>query len=291
MTAGERRRVVQEVCAAHNVSERRALRWTGFPRATVRYRSRRPEQALLRERIRAHAAERPRWGYRRIHVLLGREGWRVNRKRVYRLYRLESLSVRRKGKRRRSQAPRPIREELKQANERWCLDFVSDTLSNGRTFRCLTVLDEFTRECLAIHVGHSIPSTVVIEVLEQLRGERGLPRVLVSDNGSEFTSRAFDAWAYARGVKLSYIQPGKPVQNAFIESFNGSFRDECLNLHWFGDLPDAKQTIEHYRADYNQVRPHSALQDLTPEAWAEIHSSGVAPLATPAGTAVREKLD
>jgi putative transposase len=288
VTASERRRVVQKVCAAQGVSERKAIRWTGFPRATVRYRSRSPEQALLRERIRAHAADRPRWGYRRIHVLLQREGWQVNRKRVYRLYRLESLSVRRKGKRRRSQAPRPVRVEPQQANQRWCLDFVSDTLSNGRTFRCLAVLDEFTRECLDIHVAHSIPSLRVIEVLERLREERGLPEVLVSDNGSEFTSRAFDAWAYARGVTLSYIQPGKPIQNAFIESFNGSFRDECLNLHWFGSLSDAKQVIEQFREDYNQVRPHSSLCGLTPEEWAEKHLGCVASLATPAKGTVRE---
>ena len=149
------------------------------------------------------------------------------------------------------------------------MDFVSDTLSNGRTFRCLAVLDEFTRECLEIHVGHSIPSLRVIEVLERLRGERGLPEILVSDNGSEFTSRAFDAWAYARGVKLSYIQPGKPMQNAYLESFNGSVRDECLNLHWFGSLADAREVIEEYRQDYNQVRPHSALGNLTPKQYVE----------------------
>jgi putative transposase len=288
VTAGERRQVVERVCAAKGVSERRAVRWTGFPRSTIRYRSRRPEQTLLRERISAHAAERPRWGYRRIHVLLRREGWEVNRKRVYRLYRLESLAVRRKGKRRRSQALRPVRDELTRANQRWCLDFVSDTLSNGRPFRCLAVLDEFTRECLEIRAAHSIPSLSVIEVMERLREERGLPAVLISDNGSEFTSRAFDAWAYARGVKLSYIQPGKPMQNAFIESFNGSFRDECLNLHWFGSLADAKSVIEEWRQDYNQVRPHSSLRGHTPEEWAEIQYGCVAPLATPELGTVRE---
>ena len=288
MTAGERRQVVQKVCAAQGVSERKAIRWTGFPRSTMRYRSRRPEQALLRERIRAHATDRPRWGYRRIHVLLQREGWTVNRKRVYRLYRLESLSVRRKGKRRRSQAPRPVRVAPQQPDQRWCLDFVSDTLSNGRTFRCLAVLDEFTRKCLEVHVAHSIPSLRVIEVLERLRDERGLPEILISDNGSEFTNRVFDAWAYNRGVKLSYVQPGKPMQNAYIESFNGSFRDECLNLHWFGSLADAREVIEEYRQDYNQVRPHSSLLGRTPAEWAEIQSGCVAPLATPESWTVTE---
>lgn len=288
MTAPERRAAVAQITAAHQLSERRALRFTGFPRATVRYRCRRPEQALLREKIRAHATDRPRWGYRRIQVLLAREGWRVNLKRVHRLYRLEGLAVRRKGKRRRSEAPRPLRDELTGPNQRWCLDFMSDTLASGRTFRCLNIVDEFNRECLAIHVAHSIPSVQVIQVLEQLRDERGLPGVLITDNGSEFTSRAFDAWAYARGVKHEFIQPGKPIQNAFIESFNGSFRDECLNLHWFQSLADARSTIESWREDYNTVRPHSSLDGCTPRAWAQQHISCDASLATPAGTAVNK---
>jgi putative transposase len=203
-----------------------------------------------------------------IHTVLRREGWPVNRKRVQRLYREEGLAVRRRGKRKRSQAPRPIRTPLGAANQRWTMDFVSDTLSTGRRFRCLTVLDEHTRESLAVYVAHSIPSVRVIEVLEQLRAERGLPEVIVTDNGSEFTSRALDAWAYARGIRLEYIQPGKPVQNAFIESFNGTFRDDCLNLHWFLSLTDAKHTIEDWRRDYNEVRPHSSLGGLTPAEYA-----------------------
>ena len=279
MTAVERRAVVGSIKTAHQLSERRAIRFTGFSRATVRYRSRRPEQALLRKRIEVHAGQRSRWGYRRIHVLLRREGWQVNRKRVYRLYREQGLAVRRKGRRRRCEAPRPVREAITAPNQRWSLDFVSDTLANGRVFRCLTVLDEFTRESLAIEVAHSIPSLRVVQVLELLREERGLPDVLISDNGSEFTSRAFDAWAYARGVKHEFIQPGKPIQNAFIESFNGSFRDECLNLHWFESLGAAKHEIEAWREDYNQVRPHSSLRDLSPAAWAKQHEGCDAPLA------------
>ena len=168
------------------------------------------------------------------------------------------------------------------------MDFVSDTLSNGRTFRCLAVLDEFTRKCLEVHVAHSIPSLRVIEVLERLRDERGLPEILISDNGSEFTNRVFDAWAYNRGVKLSYVQPGKPMQNAYIESFNGSFRDECLNLHWFGSLADAREVIEEYRQHYNQVRPHCSLLGLTPAEWEEIQPGSVAPLATPESWTVTE---
>ena len=199
-----------------------------------------------------------------IHTVLRREGWPVNRKRVQRLYREEGLAVRRRGKKRRSQTPRPVRQPLTGPNERWSMDFMSDTLSSGRRFRCLTIIDEFNRESLAIHVAHSIPAVGVIEVLERLREERGLPSVIVTDNGSEFTSRAFDAWAYAREIKIDYIQPGKPVQNAFIESFNGTLRDDCLNMHWFVSLADAKRTIEEWRQDYNEVRPHSSLGGLTP---------------------------
>lgn len=271
MTARERRRVVAKVRAAKDVSERRAIRWTGFPRSTIRYRGVGPTQDELRVRIRMLALERPRWGYRRIHVLLRREGWAVNRKRVYRLYRDEGLAVRRKGKRKRSQVPRIEPAPLGAPGERWSLDFVHDTLSSGRSFRCLTVMDEYSREALAVHVGYSIPSVRVIEVLERLRAERGLPDVLVTDNGSEFTSRAFDAWAYARGVKLHYIQPGKPTQNCFIESFNGTFRDECLNLHWFPALSHARKIIESWRKDYNEARPHSSLGDLTPSEFISTH--------------------
>ena len=208
-----------------------------------------------------------------IHVMLRREGRLVNRKRVQRLYREEGLAVRAKARKRRSQAPRPIREALSGPNERWSMDFVSDTLSNGRQFRCLTIMDEFSRECLAIHVAHSIPATTgVIEVMERLNESTGLPDVIITDNGSEFRSRAFDSWAYARGVKLDFIQPGKPVQNGFIESFNGTLRNECLNLHWFLSIPDAKRSIERWRADYNEVRPHSSLGFLTPEEFMGIHS-------------------
>ena len=150
----------------------------------------------------------------------------------------------------------------------------------GRRFRCLTVVDEFSREALAVHVAHSIPATGVIEVLEQLREERGLPGVIITDNGSEFTSRAFDAWAYARGVKIDYIQPGKPMQNGFIESFNGTLRDECLNLHWFLSLRDAREKIESWREDYNRVRPHSSLGNLTPAEYVGEHAVDENDLAT-----------
>ena len=187
MTTGERRQVVERVQAAAGVSERKAIRFTGFPSSTMRYRSVRPPQEELRERIKALAAERPRWGYRLIWDRLQREGWPVNHKRVQRLYREEGLAVRRRGRKRRSQVPRTPRISPTRPNERWSMDFMSDTLSSGRRFRCLTILDEFNRESLAIHVAHSIPAAGVIEVLERLREEKGLPTTIVTDNGSELT--------------------------------------------------------------------------------------------------------
>ncbi len=271
MTARARRRVVTEVQAATGVSERRAIRFTGFPRATIRYQSRRPPQDILRARLRTLAEERQRWGYRRLYVMLRREGWVVNRKRVQRLYQEEGLSIRRRGKRRRARSPRVERAELTGPNQRWSLDFVTDTLSTGPRFRCLTIIDEWNRESLAIHPARSIPALGVIAVLERLRITRGLPPVLVTDNGPEFTSRAFDAWAYSRDVQLAFIQPGKPIQNCFIESFNATFRDECLNQHWFRSIEDARRDIDRWRHDYNTVRPHSALGDLPPAAFTAHH--------------------
>lgn len=281
MTARARRQVVEKVQAAVEISERRAIRFTGFPRSTMRYQTVRDPQDELRSRIRAIAAERPRWGYRFIHQKLRREGVPVNRKRVQRLYREEGLAVRRRGKKRRSQPPRPVRTPLGGPNERWNMDFVSDTLSSGRTFRCLTIVDEFSRESVAIYPSHSIPAVRVIEVLERLRQDRGLPEVIVTDNGSEFTSRAFDSWAYARGIKIDFIQPGKPTQNCFIESFNGTFRDDCLNMHWFMSMDDATRTIEAWRRDYNEVRPHSSLAWLTPAEYRQLHQSEEALAITP----------
>lgn len=287
MTARARRQVVGKVQAAIGISERRALRFTGFARSTIRYRSSRDPQEELCRRIREWAAQKPRWGYRMIHLKLRREGWPVNRKRVQRLYRAEGLAVRRRGKRKRAQVPRPIRTALTRPNERWSMDFLSDTLSNGRRIRCLTIMDEYSRECLAIEPGHSIPSARVIEVLERIRKERPLPEVIVTDNGSEFTSRAFDSWAYARGVKIDYIQPGKPIQNCFIESFNGTFRDDCLNTHWFVSLERARVVIEGWRREYNLIRPHSSLGGLTPGEFAGSHNPGDADVVSSTPPSVR----
>jgi putative transposase len=246
-------------------SERRACGLVGLSRSSCRYQGSGRENEPLTERLRELAAERRRFGYRRLHVLLCREGWTVNHKRVYRIYRAEGLSVRRRCRKRvaRERCPMP---QLTGPNQRWALDFVSDALSWGRKIRMLTVVDAFTRESLAIEVDTSLSGVRVARVLDRIVGERGqAPAEIVLDNGPELTSKALDQWAYERGVRLRFIEPGKPVQNAFIESFNGRLRDECLNEHWFLSLPDARRVVEDWRIDYNQHRPHSSLGNLAPE--------------------------
>lgn len=223
----------------------------------------------LRARILELARERPRFGYRRIHVLLRREGWAGNRKRKYRIYREEQLSVRRRKRKRVAAAPREAVPIPEQPNLRWSMDFVADTLGDGRTFRVPNIVDDFSREAVATEVGKSIPGSRVVRVLDRLARLRGLPSTIVVDNGPEFTSRVLDLWAYQHGVELHFIQPGKPTQNCLVESFNGKFRDECLNQSWFVSLADACRAIGKWRLDYNRVRPHSSLDDLTPEESAE----------------------
>jgi putative transposase len=245
-------------------SERRACRLVGIGRAAARYRRTRGDDAAVRARLRDLAAERPRFGYRRLHALLRREGVVVNHKRVARLYGEEALAVRRRSRKRlaregRGAAPAPTRPD-----ERWGLDFVSDALAGGRRIRLLCVLDLFTREALAIEVDVSLPGARVVAVLERLAAARGAPAELVLDNGPELTGRALDAWAAARGVRLRFIAPGKPSQNGVVESFNGRLRDECLNLCWFTGLADARATVEAWRLDYNERRPHGALGYRTP---------------------------
>lgn len=247
-------------------SERRACKLVGLGRSSARYRARRSGDEELRERLRQLAGERRRFGYRRLHVMLVREGQMVNHKRVYRLYQAEGLSVRKRGRKRVSREARLPLEAPSGPNQCWSLDFVSDTLSWGRKIRMLTVVDAFSRESLAIEVDTSLPGVRVARVLDRIVEERGVPREITLDNGPELTSRALDQWAYERGVRLRFIEPGKPVQNAFIESFNGRrLRDECLNEHWFLSLPHARRTIEDWRIDYNHNRPHSSLGNLTPE--------------------------
>ena len=251
-----------------DLSERQACRYTGFARSSQRYRSRRPSRAELRARLHTLATLRPRWGYRRLYRLLRREGAVVNKKLVQRVYRDEGLAVRRR-KRKRVAVPRTPMPSPTKANDRWSMDFVSDALGNGRQFRALTIVDDCTRESPAIEVDTSLPGERVVRVLDRVAAVRGYPKAIVCDNGPEFRGEALDQWAYEHGVALQFIQPGKPIQNAFAESFNGRLRDECLNESWFVSLPDAQRTIEAWRIDYNVARPHSGLAGRTPEEFAK----------------------
>ena len=263
-----RRRVVRHWRESFGLSQERACGLIGLHRSTYRYQGRAALDEDVRERLRALASERPRFGYRRLHVLLRREGFTMNHKKTYRLYREEHLAIRRKKRKRVSQVPRQPKPVPSAPNERWSMDFVHDTLFNGDVFRVLTIVDDHSRESPGLVVDRSISGHRVARELDRIAVARGLPAVIVTDNGPEFTSRALDEWAYRRGVRLHFIQPGKPTQNCFVESFNGKFREECLNEHWFTSLEDAKRTIERWRRDYNETRPHSALGNLTPRAFA-----------------------
>lgn len=267
VTPEQRRTAVTEAIAAVTLSERRACRFTGFARSSQRYAPRRPPRTELRERLQTLALLRPRWGYRRLFRLLRREGRTESRMLVQRIYQEEQLQVRRRSRKRVAQTRVPLTTPVGR-NERWSMDFVSDALGDGRKFRALTIVDDFTRECPAIEVDTSLPGLRVARVLDRLAQERGLPRAIVCDNGPEFAGQDLDQWAHTHGVTLQFIQPGKPVQNAFAESFNGRLRDECLNDNWFISLSDARETIEAWRVDYNQVRPHSSLADRTPDQFA-----------------------
>ena len=277
VTADQRRRAVTWLRTARHVSERRARRVAGLSASSYRYASRRAvADAPVRRRLRALAEKRPRWGSPRLHYLLRREGLVVNHKRTERLYREERLTVARRRRRKRASEPRVTPPPPTRPNERWSTDFMRDTLADGRPFRVFTVVDDFTRESPVIAVDAQLSSERVIGVLEQLAGSRGLPPVLVCDNGAEFTSRAFDAWAYRRGIKLLFIRPGKPVENAFVESFNGRLRDECLSASWFLDLNDARAQTEAWRRDYNHARPHSGLGGATPSGFARAFARAAA---------------
>jgi putative transposase len=253
---------------AYGISVRRSCRLVGVHRSTRYYRSRRRSDAGLRMRIREIAQTRRRFGYLRIHVMLRREGWRVNRKRVYRIYTEEGLSVRTKKRKKRASHLRIVPQLPTAANERWCMDFIADRLEDGRKFRTLTVVDVFTRECLALEADFSLTGRKVAAVMDRLQLERGCPKVITVDNGSEFYSREMDAWAYRQGVRLDFIRPGKPVENPYIESFNGRLRDELLNGEIFFSIEDARRKLLEWKHDFNESRPHSSLGGLTPGEFA-----------------------
>jgi putative transposase len=247
------------------MSQRRACRLLGAHRRTIRYQRRiAADDEKVRQRLRTLAAERPRWGYRRLHILLKREVGVINHKRVQRLYRLEGLGIRRRPRKRVAREERGMQTLVWRPGETWAVDFMQDMLADGRRFRTLNVLDTVTRECLAIEVDTSLPGKRVVQVLDQLVAWHGAPKQITLDNGPEFTGQLLDAWAYQHGIKLDFIDPGKPMQNGYLESFNGKFRDECLNLHWFRSLTDAREIIEDWRESYNTERPHSALEGKTP---------------------------
>jgi putative transposase len=224
----------------------------------------------LRSRLGQLARERQRFGYRRLTALLRREGRNVNHKKIYRLYRTMGLAMRRKCHRHSARRLMPPAGEkaLTRPDQRWAMDFVSDTLASGRTFRALTMVDEFTRESLAIEVDTSLPGLRVVRVLERIVAQRGRPEEIRVDHGPEFVCRALRAWCEEQRILLRFIDPGRPMQNGHIESFNGRFRDECLNANWFVNLRRARQNIEHWRLDYNGQRPHSSLAYRTPDEFA-----------------------
>ena len=270
VTPGQRRAVITHAQETAALSERRACRFLGVHRSLVRYRSCRPPEAELRGRLKELAERHPSWGSPRLTWLLRREGRVVNHKKVERLYREEGLTVRRRH-RKRVARPRIEMPTPRRADEQWSMDFMRDQLAGGRVFRLLTVVDHFTRESPVIEVDLSLPGARVAQVLDRVGGRRGLPRSIRVDNGPEFTGRALDEWAHRRGVKLEFIRPGKPVENAFIESFNGRIRQECLNQHWFLDLDDARRTVEAWRISYNTNRPHSGLGGKTPAEFAKLN--------------------
>jgi len=261
--------VVSYLHGVYRVSQRRACRTARIAVSTYRYQSRREPRTALRLRMREIAQARVRYGYRKIRVLLRREGWKVGKKLVYRLYREEGLTLRSKPRRRRAvTANRRERFKPNAPDQVWSMDFVADQLADGRRFRALTVVDVYTRQCLAIEVGQRLKGEDVVVVLNRIRRERGTPKVLFCDNGSEFTSQIVDLWAYHYGVRIDFSRPGKPTDNAYVESFNGTLRAECLDTHWFSTLTEAKQVAEEWRGEYNASRPHRALGERTPNEFA-----------------------
>lgn len=263
-----KRQAVDYVREEHSLSTVRACRLIGIPRSTFYYNAIEPNDAFLRKALKDVAAKRRRWGYRRLIVILQREGFFDNHKRIYRIYREEKLQVPRRRRRRRAKGRVEKINVPEKPRQRWSMDFVHDGTARGQRLRMLNIVDDFTRECVAIEVDTSISGERVTRVLDKVIEQFGKPTSLLMDNGPEFTGKALDQWAYKQKISLRFIEPGKPMQNGYVESFNGKFRDECLNEHWFIDVFDARRIIEEWREDYNKERPHSSLGYLTPEAFA-----------------------
>lgn len=265
------KQLVERLRDQYRVAVRRACRTVGLHSSAWYYKPHRREDLPVRQRIKEIAATRVRYGMWRIYILLRREGFRDNHKRVHRIYKEEGLNLRSKRPRRnKAAAHRLERPENNSLHKCWSMDFVQDNLFDGRKFRCLTIVDNFSRYCHAIRVGKSIKGIDVVEVMEALKKEnKVVPKRIQVDNGSEFISKDFDKWAYENNVTLDYSRPGKPTDNPFIELFNGSFRDECLNTHWFLSLEDAYEKINAWVSEYNNFRPHSSLNEMTPQEFIE----------------------
>lgn len=249
-------------------SENRACQLAGISRSSYRYEKKKDDAALT-ERMKTLAQEKRRYGCRRLHILLKREGLVVNHKKTERIYRELDLSIRTRKRKKLVNALRLVLPIPEAPNEIWAVDFIHDGIAGGRRLKCFPVVDIFTRECLAIETDTSLPGARVVTTLDRIADTGRIPSILVADNGPEFTGRALGEWVMKHDVKLAFIRPGKPIENAFIESFNGRFRDECLNEHWFSGLEDAKRKIEAWRCEYNTERPHSSIDDLTPREFAE----------------------
>ena len=251
-------------------TQRKACELANISRSSYRYRPETEKDEKLKEKLTHLAHQKPRYGYRRLGILLRREGEVVNHKRLFRVYRAAGLSVRRKKRKRLVRVGLPASLATR-PNQQWSMDFVHDRMANGRSMRVLTIVDTFTRECLALEVDTSLPSRRVTRVLDSVVADRGRPERIRMDNGSELTSRHFLSWGIDHRIELNHIEPGKPVQNAFIESFNGRLRDECLNTSWFRNLWDARRRIAAWRIEYNQERPHSSLNYRTPHEFAQAY--------------------
>lgn len=259
-----KRDAVKHLRVGYAISERRACKAIDFPRSTHRYKRMDDGSNSIRGQIKDLAGKHRRYGYRRIHVLLRREGLMVNHKKTYRIYREENLSVRKKVRRKLPSHLRVATALPTRPNERWSMDFVSDRVMSGKRIKILTVIDDYSKECPLIYVDTSINGNKITELLDSISGNRALPKTIISDNGPEFISRSLDAWAYLKDIKLDHIRPGKPVDNCFIESFNGKLRDELLEENMFNNLEHARLLVENWRQQYNNFRPHSSLKNKTP---------------------------
>lgn len=268
VTPTARKAVVRHLVEGHQISERSACQLVGISRTAYRYQARRHQDGVLRVRLKELAEQQSAYGYLMLHALLKAEGLVINRKRTYRIYTEEGLQVRTK-RRKKLHRPRQCLDVPARINERWSMDFVSDQLANGRRFRVLNVVDDFSREMVGQLALVSISGRQVARFLEHLCEERTKPNKIICDNGTEFTSKAMFFWSKEATVSLGFIQPGKPTQNAFVESLNGKFRNECLNHHWFRTLDEARAEIATWRDHYNQVRPHSSLNYLPPVEYAQ----------------------